>query len=413
MPGRTLPTLPQADVASHNTAKSCYVTIGTKVYDVTEFLEGHPGGGDLILEHAGKDVKQAMEDPISHAHSEAAWEILDEHLIGFVATDNVLEAAKESTDPFAVLPMEPSSKGLQELKKINAGAARDVQARDTAAVADAEAEVEDKAVYAATGISSEADLSKETDAVSDYKRHKFLDLNRPLLMQVWNGGFSKEFYLEQVHRPRHYKGGDSAPLFGNFLEPLSKTPWWIVPLFWLPPVTYGTVIALRNISVPNTVGHWIFGLCFWTIVEYTLHRCLFHLDYYLPDNRVAITAHFLLHGIHHYLPMDRLRLVMPPTLFIVLATPFWYFAHAVIFYNWHSAVAAYCGGIFGYICYDLTHYFLHHKSLPLWYKELKKYHMQHHFMDYENGFGVTSRFWDRVFGTELPPPPVPKVLKVT
>lgn len=26
-------------------------------------------------------------------------------------------------------------------------------------------------------------------------------------------------------------------------------------------------------------------------------------------------------------------------------------------------------------------------------------------MDYENGFGVTSRFWDVVFGTELAPPP--------
>lgn len=42
-------------------------------------------------------------------------------------------------------------------------------------------------------------------------------------------------------------------------------------------------------------------------------------------------------------------------------------------------------------------------SLPSYYRELKKYHLQHHFADYENGFGVTSRFWDRVFGTELPP----------
>jgi hypothetical protein len=30
---------------------------------------------------------------------------------------------------------------------------------------------------------------------------------------------------------------------------------------------------------------------------------------FLPDNRVALTLHFLLHGIHHYLPMDRLRLL--------------------------------------------------------------------------------------------------------
>ena len=128
---------------------------------------------------------------------------------------------------------------------------------------------------------------------------------------------------------------------------------------------------------------------------------------------MGLTLHFLLHGIHHYLPMDRYRLVMPPTLFVVLATPFWKLAHTIFYWNWHMATAVFCGGIFGYICYDLTHYFLHHQNLPLWYKELKKYHLAHHFLDYELGFGVTSRFWDRVFGTELPPPPQPKVIKTT
>jgi 4-hydroxysphinganine ceramide fatty acyl 2-hydroxylase len=48
--------------------------------------------------------------------------------------------------------------------------------------------------------------------------------------------------------------------------------------------------------------------------------------------------------------------------------------------------------------------------LPSYYRELKKYHLQHHFADYENGFGVTSRFWDRIFGTELE---MPKVVKAT
>lgn len=112
--------------------------------------------------------------------------------------------------------------------------------------------------------------------------------------------------------------------------------------------------------------------------------------------------HFLLHGIHHYLPMDKYRLVMPPTLFLVLATPFWKLAHTLFSFNWHLGTAVYCGGIFGYVMYDLTHYFLHHQNLPLWYKGLKKYHLAHHFLDYELGFGVTSAFWDRVFNTELP-----------
>jgi 4-hydroxysphinganine ceramide fatty acyl 2-hydroxylase len=83
---------------------------------------------------------------------------------------------------------------------------------------------------------------------------------------------------------------------------------------------------------------------------------------HLPDNRVGITLHFLLHGIHHYLPMDKYRLVMPPTLFVALAAPFWKLAHAVIFWNWYAAVAAYAGGVFGYTLYDMTHYFLHHQK---------------------------------------------------
>ncbi|EEP78007.1 inositolphosphorylceramide-B C-26 hydroxylase [Uncinocarpus reesii 1704] len=323
MPGRTLPTFTSAEVKSHNTVKSCWVTRGSKVYDVTSFVGDHPGGGDLILEYAGKDISQILEDVVSHKHSEAAYEILDECHIGFAASS-------DSTSKSA----------------LNGAVNGHVNEHVT--------QGDGRPVYATTGLSSEEDLSVDTDPMADYKVHKFLDLNRPLFGQLWFGGFSKEFYLEQVHRPRHYKGGASAPLFGNFLEPLTKTAW------------------------------------------------------YLPDNRVGLSLHFLLHGIHHYLPMDRYRLVMPPTLFLILAAPFYKLAHLVFFYNWYAAVTVYAGGVFGYVCYDLTHYFLHHRNLPSYYRALKKYHLQHHFADYENGFGVTSRFWDKVFGTELAPLQPPK-----
>jgi 4-hydroxysphinganine ceramide fatty acyl 2-hydroxylase len=385
MPGRILPTLPSVDVASHNSFKSCYVTIGTKVYDVTSFLPDHPGGAELILEHGGKDVTDILKDELSHNHSEAAYEILDDSLIGFVATEPVMKTVVDSSLPDEIVPLPPSAEGKAELRADGV-----------------EGEFKQRPVYAATGMSSADDLSKETDLVTDYKTHKFLDLNRPLFPQIWYGGFSKEFYLEQVHRPRHYRGGESAPLFGNFLEPLSKTAWWVVPTVWLPPVAYGTYYGFKGLSTtPEAVAYWFLGVFLWTLVEYVLHRGLFHVDKYLPDNRVGITAHFLLHGIHHYLPMDRYRLVMPPTLFLVLATPFYKLAHFVFSYNEFAAIEVFSGGIFGYICYDLTHYFLHHRNLPSYYRELKKYHLQHHFADYENGFGVTSRFWDRIFGTQL------------
>lgn len=99
--------------------------------------------------------------------------------------------------------------------------------------------------------------------------------------------------------------------------------------------------------------------------------------------------------------MDKYRLVMPPTLFAVLAAPWWRFAHTVIFWSWHAAAAVYCSAILSYVGYDLTHYFVHFANPPLWFKGLKKYHLAHHFLDYELGFGITSAFWDKVFGTEL------------
>lgn len=261
MPSRTLPTLLQSEIASHNTEKSCYVTIGTKVFDITDFLDSHPGGGDLILEYGGKDVTEILKDEDSHTHSEAAYEVLDDSLIGFVATDGVVDTAIKSKHPARIVPLPPTDEGMEELKA-NGSATGVVTG-----------------VYVATGLSSEADLSKETDLADDFKKHKFLDLNRPLLLQIWFGGFSKEFYLEQVHRPRHYKGGESAPLFGNFLEPLSKTSWYIIPIVWLPPVLYGTYISREGCTSWVQVGaFWSIGLFLWTLVEYLLHRFLFHLD---------------------------------------------------------------------------------------------------------------------------------------
>lgn len=262
MPGRTLPTILSKDVESRKSAKSCYVTIGTKVFDITPFLDDHPGGADLILDYGGKDVGEIMGDEISHTHSEAAYEILDEHLIGFVATEPVVKMATESDHPGQIVPLPANKVEAQELQSNG--------------VADG---APGKQVFANTGLSSAEDLSTETNIQADYRTHQFLDLNRPLLMQVWNGGFSKKFYLEQVHRPRHYKGGQSAPLFGNFLEPLSKTPWWVIPTVWLPPVAYGTALAFSNLQSPVAwVAYWFLGLGIWTLVEYVLHRCLFHLD---------------------------------------------------------------------------------------------------------------------------------------
>jgi L-lactate dehydrogenase (cytochrome) len=48
-------------VAQHNSRESCWIIVHGKVYDVTDFLDEHPGGSKIILKHAGKDATQEYE----------------------------------------------------------------------------------------------------------------------------------------------------------------------------------------------------------------------------------------------------------------------------------------------------------------------------------------------------------------
>lgn len=57
-------------------------------------------------------------------------------------------------------------------------------------------------------------------------------------------------------------------------------------------------------NVKDTFIASITGLIFFTFIEYTLHRFIFHSDKFLPDSRVARYIHFFAHGIHHMLPND-------------------------------------------------------------------------------------------------------------
>lgn len=76
-------------------------------YDVTDFLDDHPDGADLIIEYGGKDVTKMMRDEVSHFHMEVAYEVLEEYLIGFVATEAVLDAAAQSNARIASFRYAP------------------------------------------------------------------------------------------------------------------------------------------------------------------------------------------------------------------------------------------------------------------------------------------------------------------
>lgn len=72
------------EVKQHTTKKSCWVVIHNKVYDVTEFLNQHPGGEEVLRDVAGTDATEAYEDI---GHSNDARDLLDKLEIGNLHPD--------------------------------------------------------------------------------------------------------------------------------------------------------------------------------------------------------------------------------------------------------------------------------------------------------------------------------------
>jgi cytochrome b involved in lipid metabolism len=75
----TTRTISLAEIEKHNTRDDIWVVIRGKVYNVSKFVDEHPGGEEVMLDVAGKD---ATTEFIDVGHSEEAEEILEKLLIG-------------------------------------------------------------------------------------------------------------------------------------------------------------------------------------------------------------------------------------------------------------------------------------------------------------------------------------------
>jgi sterol desaturase/sphingolipid hydroxylase (fatty acid hydroxylase superfamily) len=137
------------------------------------------------------------------------------------------------------------------------------------------------------------------------------------------------------------------------------------------------------------------GYVFWTFTEYWLHRAVFHFE---PEDGIGARLHWIMHGVHHDHPNDPMRLVMPPSVSIPLASLFYVAFYFVLGSTYALGFGA--GFLGGYLLYDMAHYHMHHhKPRTRLGKRLRELHMRHHFQDDTRGFGVSAPWWDYAFGT--------------
>lgn len=139
------------------------------------------------------------------------------------------------------------------------------------------------------------------------------------------------------------------------------------------------------------VGLFLAGLAWWTLLEYVLHRWGFHR---FPRGLGAR------HMAHHAHLQDRRLAIAPLRTSIVGAA-----LHAGIFFGLlgPAGAAPLAGLLVGYLAYEVVHFRAHFaRPRTRSGRALRRHHMLHHFRDRDARFGVTTTFWDRVFGTLTP-----------
>lgn len=193
---------------------------------------------------------------------------------------------------------------------------------------------------------------------------------------------------------------ESVVMFKNpLLDKLSRIHW-LVPLFIFVPVVvfflYRSIFMLHIHGLAIGV-FYIAGLAAWSLVEYVLHRWVFHTE--LPGE-LGRRIHFIMHGVHHDYPNDTHRLVMVPSFSIPLAAffycLFWLFIGPVY------VAPMFAGLVTGYLIYDMTHYAIHHYGFKSKYwLRLKVNHMKHHYQQPDRGYGVSSTIWDIILKSKF------------
>ncbi|CAM6122139.1 unnamed protein product [Calypogeia fissa] len=309
------------------------IVVDGNVYDVTEFLETHPGGAELILEHLKSEgvqdagpLMRGKLDEDGHSHSKAAFQMLEQFFVGS------LKAAP--------------------------GAAQS-QAHEA-------------------------------------KKYRYnIDLTKPIVAQV---GYLGPDYHQWVHDP--IVSTESPRFFENDInEFFTRTKWWVIPLIWVPVavVMFYMSLVVEKVPLYRLPGNCAVGVVIWTLLEYLLHRFVFHMK---TSSYWGNTLHYFLHGFHHKHPMDGARLVFPPAITLLIAITIW-----VTVGDWFAPyrhrLSMYAAGLLAYVVYDLTHYYLHFgTAFNDETRKMKRYHLNHHFKDQTNGYGITTTMWDSLFRTQ-------------
>jgi dihydroceramide fatty acyl 2-hydroxylase len=174
------------------------------------------------------------------------------------------------------------------------------------------------------------------------------------------------------------------------------TPWYF---YTAAVLCLAFVASGRGLSVSSLVVLLGCGFLSWGLIEYVLHRFIFHYD---ARSRVGRKLLYHAHISHHENPEATSRHLASLFLSTPVGGAYWLLAWAATG-SWPAASYLLIGMAAGYLSYQVLHFHCHHgRSRLRLLRYLRQYHLLHHYKTPEQRFGVTSPLFDLVFGTFRP-----------
>lgn len=175
---------------------------------------------------------------------------------------------------------------------------------------------------------------------------------------------------------------------------LSKTSYYADFVIYAVLVAAALIGAMRSNSAHGRVI-WLLaallGALSWTLIEYTLHRFVLH--------RIPVLA--VMHDAHHQLPLAFVGTptwLSLPVIGVLIFLPAWALGTLT------TASGLTAGLMAGFLWYGIIHHAIHCRRPRMIARRLlraSRRHAQHHYAQQAGKFGVTTAFWDGVFGTTL------------
>ena len=176
---------------------------------------------------------------------------------------------------------------------------------------------------------------------------------------------------------------------------VSRNPKWvalkIVPIL----VLYFTIIFKNEVSIYTIIALFL-GVFIWSFFEYFVHKIGYHKRTKNKKIQWYLDAFHLHHhkNLKDYSVLNAGFLLIYPLTIIILSLVYFLIKDIVLVAYFGLGMTLY------YLFYEYIHYQIHKKIHLFGYlKMIQKYHLHHHYINWNKNFGNTITIWDRVFKT--------------